>query len=332
MRWRFATLVEGVKLGRPICLDGLLINPVEGADAARAPHPALDALLQRLEWPSRLASPSTDLIPHILCVGEQEGPGETPDTELQRFLDRYVAGLTRSLTALAVLRGGAPRLLLTVAEREATPGSWQPAGLADHRRPYEGNLLVGPMSGEEPTLIEQYARAAADPRLSLWFGLAREASAESTSEGKVFRYAQLLEIISQATAPQPSPLIEEDGRHFAWADGSTRGVGRSVQLRVFRLLTRAARERELHLPSLFPPGIGDPWFGVRCLILVRDAVAHHGGLDLAAPQQQAQAWYDDACCFMRVVREAEPLLDPRDHLAQSARELARLVLSRHVVR
>lgn len=99
---------------------------------------------------------------------------------------------------------------------------------------------------------------------------------------------------------------------------------------MIRLCSTGTPEQPVHLPSLLPPGLTDVWLGVRCLVGLRDAVAHHGGFAPDSSAQQAQKWYEDVAELMTVVRAVEPLCDPRDHLAQSAREMTRLVLAKVV--
>lgn len=319
MQYRACTLIDGVLAGQVLDLGAVKVVPVAGAGAVHGHVGAVNAALDELGWPSRLSADQYRDGPALLCLSGIDADDGTAAVR------KHLAEVSAAVTAMTVLRGGEPRLLVTAVEA-LRPEGWQADRSVDHRPPYAGNLLTGPFSGEDPALLRRYASAARKPVVALWLGLAREAAAQRSSEAQLFRFAQLLEIMA-AAHDSVDPGLAEDGSPLAWRGGNTNGVEGSTQRRILVLLRDAAAHRQVHLPSLLPPGLTDVWLGVRCLIGVRNAVAHHGGFDPASPAQKARTWYVDVAEFMAAGRLAEPLLDPRDHLAQSAREMARLVLA-----
>ncbi len=318
--FRLCSLVEGVLLGGARHIGALQVRPIAGVTLASAPAGELNEHLGLLQWPTRIPMEG-DVSRHPAVVAVSTRTEVTPE----QALAAHLADLDATLTAVAGLRGGNPSMQLTVIEREEGD-AWRPLGVIDHRVGHGGNLLTGFLAGDDAALLERYASAARKPAVALWLTLAREAAREPTSEGKLFRYAQLLEILATAGDVADQPL-DDEGAPLAWRSGSTKGVAGSVQRRILDLIRSAARQRQVTLASLLPPGVDDVWFTVRCIVAVRDAVAHHGGFELSSTAQQRHPWFPDVQALLQVVEGAETLLDPRDHLAMTARELTRLVLA-----
>lgn len=300
---------------------GVEMAPIAHGGRHRGIDELVNVACTQFGWPSRLDP----------AVSEAESEQRAPCICLSTMVeaeDRNAAMLahlgevSETITSVAVRRSAPIQLLATVVEQQQGD-QWLPAGFADHRGGYTGNLVGGPISGEDPALVVRDRQAMQlDHRIGHWLALVREAVAAATPEAKLFRYAQLLEIITRAIGPQP-PVASVGDTAPVWRNGKS--ASNHVQARVWSLLEEVAAGH-VNLPSLMPPGIADVWFGVRSIFGIRDAVAHHGGFAAGDPEQQAHPWFDDVSEMMQAVRAAEPLLDPRDHLARSARELVMLLI------
>lgn len=314
--WRLLTLVEGLLLGGELVVDDLRLTPLRSDADWFTPAPVLRSLTSELSW-----QPTPDMGPRglPLLVARSEQVGQAREEAMNAHVDR----LRSLLTALSFTRGGTPRLVASVAESRIE-GTWRHAGLADHRRLYAGNLMTGFLAGEDPEHVSRVARAAtAAGPVGLWLQLAREARNEPTSEGQTFRYVMVMEMVAP-TRVAAIPLTE-GGTPVTHRDGQEPKPD-DLAPRLLSLLVDVTDRRTVHLPSLMPPGVADPWFGVRCLVAQRNAVAHYGGYRADDDAQRGKRWHQDLHEFLQITAQAEPLLDGRDHLARTARELVNLLI------
>lgn len=138
---RLCSLVEGVLLGGPRLIGSLQVRPLDAAALASAPAEELNQHLGLLQWPTRVVMDGA--VPRHPAVAVA---GTRADLTTEQALRAHLADVDAALTALAVLRGGSPSLLLTVVERKEDD-DWRSFGVVDHRAGHAGNLLTGFLAG-----------------------------------------------------------------------------------------------------------------------------------------------------------------------------------------
>ncbi|HEV8573519.1 MAG TPA: hypothetical protein VGR43_02315 [Dehalococcoidia bacterium] len=167
---------------------------------------------------------------------------------------------------------------------------------------YQGNLMGGFLSGEDPGHIEQQlARVRKDPTLDLFSSLHSESIAEREPNFAYFRYWNLLEAIATRRILGGNPVID-----FAGVAITNRG-GQQVttsgaRARVYELLRRHFTKRHAS-ETTFATLLGGKslWEMSGAWIAFRNATAHFGAFRRHDKFQQshlrdwkaAEAGYDD---------------------------------------
>jgi hypothetical protein len=274
----------------PVVLNGALeqlgwtarVDPDEWLKGYRIRHPAVVVIVDGFEADSF----------------EQAGP------KAEDLVDRLV-------TLLAFHRDAAPTLLASVLERRESDAEWIPEELGMHSRSYQGNLVGGFISGEDPQTLRRDwdALESINPSARLWMRLLWEARAETDLGFRIFRFVDLLEAISRERVTIGEPVTDAEGAQVLIEEGrpattrSTRGLIHNWALEV-------GRRRQVEMRGTVLPGSNGFWEACGVWVGLRHAVAHHGGFRRGDLRQQGQPWYGLVTSAFERAVAAQPTIDP----------------------
>ncbi len=190
------------------------------------------------------------------------------------------------LSTLAPHRLAKGRVFAFVLEDRIFTGSWLEFG----GRPYQGNILGGFLSGEDPfSLARAFENVKADPMIRLFATLHAEALAEENSDFAYFRFWNLLESIATLRVPGGLPVTDFSGAPVLNKKGNqstTSAAGPSVY-ELIRSRFTARGVTEALFKMTYPPGT-DMLHCVEVWKAFRHATAHFGGFRASDPVQQAK--------------------------------------------
>jgi hypothetical protein len=154
------------------------------------------------------------------------------------------------------------------------------------QQPYRGNLLGGPVSGEDPDTVRFLVeRLETDLQLRYFISLYRNARGETNASYAYLRYWQLLETIAESkNFNKKDVLVDEKGLPLLDKKGRQRRASGGVGI-VYRLLFDSLGKVKVTF--------GDPVAAAYTLMdfvegwaAMRNAAAHFGGFSAGDPIQQ----------------------------------------------
>jgi len=216
-QFRVLSFVHGCLLTRRFEFPGFSLRPISaervGEDEALLVNFVLaqggwNCSLPVEEWSAHRVRASPIVVaefPRVLAASFEDA-SEITASALDRVLD-----------LLALHRGAAGSPFVTILENLETREAH-----AEHQFPaYHGNLLGGFISGEDqPTLIRQNERIAADPLMALWVSLVGEAEQEQNVDFLFLRYWGILETIATARVADGQVVVNFAGSPITVGGGS----------------------------------------------------------------------------------------------------------------
>jgi hypothetical protein len=194
----------------------------------------------------------------------------------------------RMLDLMTLRRGAAPRMMAgVVGEATNPPGSYEYRASWIEHSGYTGNLLGGPLSGEDiPSLVQYWDGLDRDPRTQLWLSLYSDALADMRWDYRLFRCFNLLEgiaieCIDTGLLPAKTPILDAASTPRLQSNGKKYTTDHA-RGKVSALLTRTAA-RTHHALNKFAAMQNPPmppedllWEDVGIWVTVRNDVAHTG--------------------------------------------------------
>ncbi|GAA1831752.1 hypothetical protein [Agromyces salentinus] len=237
---------------------------------------AVNQALETLGWPSRVDHEgwSTNMRRNDFAMIEfpEVWAADWADAERNSLADAE-----RYMSAIAFLRHAAPRLVMIVIEREGPPMS---SKMRTFRMPYRGNLVGGPIAGENQVDFLATAEALdTDPKSALYVSLYLDARRDGDTDSRYFKLWSVLETIAINCIESQQAVRLPDGT--PWPDGATTS---QAAPRVFELV------RQSSLPQRDWPG-GDLYTFIRAAYGRRTATAHYGRFLPDNADQLAKPWY-----------------------------------------
>ncbi len=258
--YRSITLVERLLLTRNLGVGNARAVPIQQSTLGSDGPVVLNGALEQLGWTARV-DPDEWLkgyrIRHpavvVIVDGFEADSFEQAGPKAEDLVDRLV-------TLLAFHRDAAPTLLASVLERRESDNEWIPEGLGMHSRSYQGNLVGGFISGENPQTLRRDwdALESINPSARLWMRLLWEARAETDLGFRIFRFVDLLEAISRERVTIGEPVTDAEGAQVLTEEGrpattrSTRGLIHNWALEV-------GRRRQVEMRGTVLPGSNGFW-------------------------------------------------------------------------
>ncbi|MEX1092375.1 MAG: hypothetical protein WEF28_04385 [Acidimicrobiia bacterium] len=191
------------------------------------------------------------------------------------------------LDVLALRRGARGTLLAAAVRGLSDHGS---ALIAPHGRTYQGNLLGGFISGEDPHgFVEDVRAVEADSRLALLLHLHAEAESEDNLDFAYFRFWGLLEMASTLRIPEAGTVTDFSGSPV-YADGR-RVTTSNTRGRVYEFIKRHYVAGSVSEARGDIDDSADMWNATAVWYGRRNATAHHGGFRPDDPLLLDQWWY-----------------------------------------
>jgi hypothetical protein len=188
------------------------------------------------------------------------------------------------LDLITLRRGASPRLLAGMIGRESSPGSLRLVNFWVEGTGYGGNLVGGPISGEDPvSLLSQWRGITLDGRARLWLSLYSDALADERWDYRVFRCFNLLEGIASEVVTAHQPVTDGAGNALLQANGSPYTTDQA-RGKVFQLVKHVAQQSQITLSSFASAGASSPrtlWDETFLWVTIRNAVAHRGSWEQA---------------------------------------------------
>ncbi|MCD2441556.1 hypothetical protein LQ757_04610 [Agromyces sp. SYSU K20354] len=238
---------------------------------------AVNHALEMLGWPSRVDDEGweTSMRRNDFAVIEfpEVWASDWADAERSSLADAE-----RYMSAIAFLRHAAPRLVMIVIEREGPPIS---SKMRAFRMPYRGNLVGGPIAGENQVDFLATAEALnTDPKAALYVSLYLDAQRDGNPDSRYFKLWSVLETIA-INRIEPGQAVQlPDGT--PWPDGATTA---QAAPRVFEFVRQSTPpQRDWPDGGLYP--------FIRAAYGRRTATAHYGRFLPDNPDQLAKPWYE----------------------------------------
>lgn len=276
-RHRAVYIVENLLLTRTLHFQHGSVHPLNLTLHESDLQTATNHALETLGWPSRVDDQGwqTNMRRNDFALIEfpEIWASEWADAERTSLADAE-----RYMSAIAFLRHAAPRLVMVVIEREGPPIS---SKMRTFRMPYRGNLIGGPIAGENQGDFLATAEALhADPKSALYLSLYLDARRDADPDSRYFKLWSVLETIA-INRIEPGQAVQlHDGT--PWPDG---GTTTQAAPRVFELVCKSA------LPQRDWPGGGLYQF-IRAAYGRRTATAHYGRFLPDNAVQLAKPWYE----------------------------------------
>ena len=243
--------------------------------------------------------------------------------QVMRFVDSLTSATLAVLSGHRQARG---EVIATVVESLDTgKGSYVPG-----YPPYQGNLLGGFISGEDPNHIEeQLGRVRKDRILDLFSTMHAEAIAEREPNFAYFRYWNLLEAIATRRISGRGAVVDFSG--VTIRDGAGRPVTTSrARGRVYELIRRHFTKRRLS-DATFQGQLGGKSLWEICgpWLAFRNATAHFGGFrrDDRFQQTHFGDWKTAEGAYDEIIARGGEFGTFSDPYYMVLRESARLIVS-----
>lgn len=307
LHYRAVVLIDALLTTIPIRLPGAVVRPVESKLTNGEHLEAVNARLAALGWATRIPADSWSA-----AVASQSHLSELiiPEiwaTSLDGSMEIVRDVTARALTVLSRHRGSAGRAIATVIEQPRPDGGVNYRVLP-HAPSYRGNLLGGPISGEDQrTIVGEYLAVDGDPVLRLASELYVEALSEQSPDASFFRLWSILEFLSGARVPSGTAVQRTDGTAWPGRYNTTSYAAP----RVYKYIATALQANQIDERSTVAPA-ADLYHAVRGWYGRRNATGHYGRFVVADLEQQRQRWYQHA-------------LDTTHDEWQSLRSLERIV-------
>jgi hypothetical protein len=273
---KFAVIMisDKVLFSRNLRVPGVRVLPLTdvslGMDLAHElnsllPLFGISGTIDPLQWlgHNRARLPAVAIhLPQIVATDEQAA------TDLAR---RPVHQL---LDLVSLRRGATPRLLGGCIGRYMKDGSIQLSGAWAEGSGYTGNLLTGPVTGEDQTgLLMHWNAMNGDARLRLWLSLYADAIADGRWDYRFFRCFNLLEGIGAEIFPRQTEVLDDQGNRRLKPSGS-RYTTRDARGKILELIRLASRRLSQSVGQSL-------WDDVGTWTKIHNRVAHAGGWALA---------------------------------------------------
>ena len=286
--FRVASFAERSLLTRPLQLRGFRLLPLTEGKSAAGEASMLNLALDQLSF---TAGVPLDQWADVSAASRPLVVFDFPrvfGASLESAIRKATGISERLLHLLALHRGAAGELFASVAQNVAT----EEVGWVHHEPHYGGNLLGGFLSGEDAEVLQAHLGAMeAEPLLTLWVSLYREALAEANPDFAIARFWNLLEVIAGNKVPVGHPVSEFDGSSVDHWTGR-RGTTDSARGRVFQLLkVRSGPPRGRGENEFCEAGLS-LWDTVGLCYALRIAAVHLGGFDPASEEQRSQRWFE----------------------------------------
>lgn len=276
-------LVDGLLVTSQLRVPGIsvlkLTDSTLGSDAVDVLNSVLGQLgfnsfVSPDAWLTEMRSRRPAVVIHVASI-------QAPDASAAATASRKLAH--QLLDLLALNRGSRGRIIGGVIGTPVTAsaGSVQFSGSWIEGAGYQGNLIGGFISGEDPhALLGQWSTVSQDPRLRLWLSLYSDALRDERWDYQLFRCFNLLEGIGKEKLSANAAIIGSDGNPKLQENGQ-RYTTKHAQGAVFELLRLVASMTNQAESNFAQRGVGpsgDLWDEVGVWTVVRNSVAHRGGL------------------------------------------------------
>jgi hypothetical protein len=324
--YRSVTLVEGLLLTRELGVSNVRAVPIQrstlGSDGPVVLNNALEQLgrtyrVDHEEWINgyRIRHPAVV----VIAEGFEADTFDQAGRKSEELVGRLV-------TLLAYYRDAAPNLLASVLERRESDTDWIPEGVGMHGKSYEGNLVGGFISGEDPRTLQRDWDAidSINPSALLWMRLLWEARAETNLGFRIFRLVDLLEAISKERVTDEQPVTDAAGVQLT--EGGKPATTKHTRGVIHNWAVEVARRRQTSIRDMAFPGSNGFWEACGVWVGLRNAVAHYGGFRPDDPRQQREWWHGFILSAFKRVTEAQPTVDPMWTYASQLAWLAKFVV------
>lgn len=285
--------VSGVSLGTRMRFDRWEILPfrgLDGTDLVEAINEFLEtrtSIRARFEYTVEVRSRARSENP--ICVAHFPFVLTPSDHEAARFCVEKTSLLTE---VLSFYRHAAGSVFAAVTLDRAT-GECR---LFTRPQPYRGNLLTGPVAGEDPETVRFLVESLqSDPQLRYFMSLYKMAQAETNVSYVYLRYWQLLETVAESKNYDPrSILTDQAGIPLLNKKGKPRTSSGAVGI-VYRLVFESLGAAVV----TFPGNPAAEAYGlidyVESWAAMRNATAHFGGFSPDDPIQESHFSGYDKC-------------------------------------
>lgn len=289
LRYRAIVLIDALLTTIPVRFPGAVVRPVESKLTNGEHLEVVNARLAELGWATRIpADKWSAAVTSQSHLSELVIP-ELWATSLDESMELVRDVTARVLTVLSRHRGSAGRAIATVIE-QPQPDGGATYRVLPHAPSYRGNLLGGPIGGEDQrTIVGEYLAVDGDPLLRLASELYVEALSEQSPDASFFRLWSILEFMSGARVPNGTAVQRTDGAAWPGRYNTTSYAAP----RVYQYIATALQTNHVDEPSTVAPAV-DLYHAVRGWYGRRNATGHYGQFVVTDPEQQRQGWYQHA--------------------------------------
>ncbi|MER6976244.1 hypothetical protein [Streptomyces carpinensis] len=275
------TLVDGILLTANLRVPGINALRLEESSLGSDGVEVLNSVLPQLGFTSAIAPQAwmSDMRRRRPAIVLHMPSVQATDVQSASDVTRKAAHQLLDLLALkrgsrGRIVGGALGLPDPSTGKIAFSGSWIEGG------GYEGNLMGGFVSGEDPAgLFSDWQHMATDPRIQLWLSLYADALSENRWDYRLFRCFNLIEGIAKEVLPRNLRVVDSGGNPILKGDGKPYTVGQA-QGAAYELIKKIAHSTNQNLSNFVshvPTGpASNLWDEVGIWTSVRNSVAHKG--------------------------------------------------------
>lgn len=281
MLLRAAVLIEGLRLDGDLHVGGVRVIPVaiEHGFSGRELREPLNALLAEHGFVSMFGRPvwAAQIGPQRRLSFAVAPAIEVP--EIVEASQEASARLAQLVDALSVTHGGAPRIFASVHEQSDDGDAWRPFALMVGGGIRPGSVLERLLPDEDRLLpiepLDVWARALADPLVSLWQSLYRGIAGEQRWDTKILRCCTLLEAIGRERLHDKAEVREASGRRLLDEHGKPAKTN-TLRGKLYALASDAVGSIVTSPRALLCHDSRNLWNEVGVWADVRNMVAHEG--------------------------------------------------------